>query len=215
MKTAMAASFQAIAFGALGFLMTSLFSLAARAHVDRLAAECKKASAAQVAEVNRGNARKDEFLAACAEATGGSGWCPQLIKPSPSGLEAFRCTYGPSQVYRFVHPDEETWEHAFKAVRMIQTLQQEKVRVCEIYYWWRPEPFNTNAGGAPTRHPFGTSVDVRFCSMADMEKAHKRLCEWRAEGELRAVGYYGSRELHFGIADRIGNTWGKDCPGRL
>src|SRR5688572_11370491 len=111
MKTAMAAT----------FVTMSLSIFNARAHIERLAAECKKASAEQVAEVNRGNAKTDEFLAACAEATGGSPWCPQLIKPSSTGLTAFRCTYGPSQIYRFIHPDESTWEHAFKAVRMVQS----------------------------------------------------------------------------------------------
>lgn len=197
--------------GALAVVLGLRAVFAASAISATRAIDCQKASPAQVAEVNRGLARQDEFLAAFAKATGGSGWCSQLIRPSPTGREVFRCTYGDQQVYRLVHPDPDTWKHAFKAVRMIQALQGEKIRVCEIYYWWRPEPFNTNAGGAPTRHPYGTSVDVRFCSMADMEKAHRRLCAWRAAGELRAVGYYGSRELHFGIADRIGNTWGKDC----
>jgi hypothetical protein len=84
--------------------------------------------------------------------------------------------------------------------------------VALIYNWWRPEPYNKNVGGAPGRHPFGTSVDVRMETMSDMETAFVQLCKWRKAGELRAVGYYGSTALHFGIGDHTGNTWGKDCP---
>jgi hypothetical protein len=44
-----------------------------------------------------------------------------------------------------------------------------------------------------------------------MEKAFSQLCKWRAQGRLRAVGYYGSTGLHFGIGDKTANTWGKSC----
>ena len=99
-----------------------------------------------------------------------------------------------------------------EASQLVKELEKKGIKVCLIYNWWRPEPYNANVGGAAGRHPYGTSVDTRMCTLADMEKAFTQLCEWREEGRLRAIGYYGSTGLHFGMGDAVANTWGKDCP---
>lgn len=173
---------------------------------------CQRANSVQVAEVNRGLAKLEDFLATCAQATNGSRWCNEVVRPNPASSSIFHCTYGTSQPHNLIHPDERTWDNAFKAIAIVEQLESEGIKTCTIYNWWRPEPYNRNVGGAPGRHPFGTSVDVRFCSMQDMERAHKRLCQLRKQGYVRAVGYYGTTALHFGIGDRSGNTWGKNCP---
>jgi hypothetical protein len=172
---------------------------------------CRPANARQIAEVNSGNKKAEEFLNYCEIRTSNSHWCSQVIRPNPESRSIFRCTYGASQPHQLIHPDESTWENAIKAIELVQRLEMKDIRVCLIYNWWRPEPYNGNVGGAAGRHPFGTSVDVRFCSMQDMEKAFRQLCIWRKEGHLRALGYYGSTGLHLGIADRTANTWGKSC----
>lgn len=177
--------------------------------VDALS--CMKANSLQVGEVNRGFAKLGKFLSSCAQSSQGSRWCNELVRPNPDSVSRFHCTYGVSQPHNLIHPDENTWSYAFKAVGIVQLLESEGIRVCSIYNWWRPEPYNGNVGGAPGRHPFGTSVDVRFCSTEDMEQAHLRLCQLRKQGHVRAVGYYGTTALHFGIADQVGNTWGKSC----
>lgn len=173
---------------------------------------CTKATAIQISEVNKGNLLKDTFLAECADATGDSLWCQQVIRPNPSSISTFRCTYGASQLHQLIHPSRTTWKNAIEAVNMVQDLEDLGIEVCQIYNWWRPAPYNGNVGGAAGRHPYGTSVDVRFCSKADMERAHKQLCKWRKQGRMRALGYYGSTGLHFGVGDRTANTWGKGCP---
>lgn len=173
---------------------------------------CKKASVAQIAVVNQGNLKLQKFLRECSSATNNSSWCSQLTRPNPSSTSIFQCTYGANQPHTLIHPDEGTWSNAFKAVQLVEDLQTSGIKPCHIYNWWRPEPYNQNVGGAPGRHPYGTSIDVRFCSMSDMEKAFLRLCKWRSQGRLRALGYYGSTGLHFGIGDLVGNTWGKSCP---
>lgn len=173
---------------------------------------CRQASANQIAEVNRGFGKLQRFLSECASATNGSHWCNEVARPNPSSVSVFHCTYGTSQPHNLIHPDESTWTNAFRAIRLVQELEAKNIKACLIYNWWRPEPYNKNVGGAAGRHPFGTSIDVRFCSMADMENAHRELCAWRKQGRIRAVGYYGTTALHFGIGDQAGNTWGKACP---
>jgi hypothetical protein len=173
---------------------------------------CVKASRSEIATVDRGNAKKTLFLEQCAAATADSIWCTQLIRPNPDSLDIFHCTYGANQIHQLIHPDESTWANAFNSVKLVEELQKEGIQVCEIYNWWRPEPYNRNVGGAPGRHPNGTSSDVRFCTKEDQEKAFLRLCEARKQGRLRAIGYYPSAALHFGIGDSRGNTWGKNCP---
>lgn len=173
---------------------------------------CAKANSSQISQINVGNQKKNEFLDYCGSVTNGSSWCQQLIRPNPSSLSTFRCTYGSTQVHQLIHPDTKTWVHAAQAVRLVERLGGMGIKVCQIYNWWRPEPYNKNVGGAAGRHPYGTSVDVRFCSKSDQEKAHKVLCQWRAKGEMRALGYYSSESLHFGIGDATPNTWGKSCP---
>lgn len=175
-------------------------------------AVCSKANSSQIAVLNQGNSKKEKFLSACADETNRSPWCEQLIRPNPSSKSSFQCTYGANQVHQLIHPDENTWENAFQAVRLVERLEQNNVKVCLIYNWWRPEPYNKNVGGAAGRHPYGTSVDVRLCSKNDQSKAHSLLCKWRKQGELRALGYYSSTALHFGVGDNIANTWGKSCP---
>lgn len=173
---------------------------------------CASASKTQLSVVNQGNTLYDTFLTGCLSATNNSAWCQQLTRPNPDSRSTFKCTYGSAQPHRLIHPDQKTWKNAYQAVKLIQRLQNQGVSVAEIYNWWRPEPYNKNVGGAAGRHPFGTSVDVRFSTMTDMKKAHALLCQWRAGGEMRALGYYGSTGLHFGIGDATANTWGKSCP---
>jgi hypothetical protein len=173
---------------------------------------CKRASATQISEVKRGNSKLNDFLDYCGRNTEGSNWCQQLIRPNPASASTFRCTYGDNLPHTLVHPDQATWKYAAQAVRLVERLEQSGVKVCEIYNWWRPEPYNKNVAGAASRHPAGTSVDVRFCSLPDTERAHKILCAWRKQGALRALGHYGSTGLHLGIGDTIANTWGKSCP---
>lgn len=173
---------------------------------------CTKATASQLSVVNQGNVKKDQFLQQCARATGGSAWCAQLIRPNPSSISTFRCTYGANQVHQLIHPQESTWQNAFNAVRLIQELEQKGYRVSLIYNWWRPEPYNKNVGGAAGRHPLGTSIDVRFASNSDANRAFNELCKYRKQGRIRAIGHYGTSALHFGIGDRTGNTWGRTCP---
>jgi hypothetical protein len=172
---------------------------------------CTVASQAQRSKVNEGNAKANLFLARCRETTGNSRWCEELMRPNPASREVFACTYGENQPHRLINPDENTWVNAFKAAQLVRDLEALGVRVAQIYNWWRPEPYNANVGGSRTRHPFGVSVDVRFASLDDMEKAHSLLCEFRRRGRLRALGYYGSTGLHFGIGDSNPNTWGKEC----
>lgn len=69
---------------------------------------------------------------------------------------------------------------------------------------------DANVGGAAGRHPFG-SVDVRFKTKNGQAKAHKELCKSRKLGRLRALGFYPGTGLHFGMGDKVANTWGKSC----
>lgn len=174
---------------------------------------CRRANASQIEEVDEGNEQRSLFLAKCARETGSSPWCAQLVRPNPSSISTFRCTYGEEQPHQLIHPGSETWKFAIEAVKLIHDLEDEGICTRQIYNWWRPEPYNGNVGGAAGRHPYGTAVDVRFCSMEDMERAFSSLCEYREQGRLRALGYYGSTGLHLGIGDRTANTWGKSCPG--
>lgn len=173
---------------------------------------CQKANNTQIKAVNLGNSKKDEFLKQCAAVTSNSPWCEQLVRPNPESLPIFMCTYGLTQLHQLIHPDTSTWKHAFAAVKLIQELEQKGFRVQQIYNWWRPEPYNKNVGGASGRHPFATSVDVRFFTNEDADRAFLELCNFRKAGRIRAIGHYGTNALHFGMADTRGNTWGRLCP---
>lgn len=173
---------------------------------------CVKATSSQIAVVNQGNLKKDAFLEQCALATAGSPWCNQLVRPNPDSISTFRCTYGTNQMHQLIHPNENTWKHAFNAVKLIQELEQKGFRIKIVYNWWRPEPYNKNVGGAAGRHPMGTSVDVRFVTNSQADQAFLELCKYRKQGRVRAIGHYGTNALHFGIGDSTGNTWGKSCP---
>lgn len=175
---------------------------------------CSRATRDNLVTVDAGNRKLNKFLSECAAATKNSSWCAQLIRPNPSSKSAFSCTYGSDQPHTLINPDEKTWKNAFLAATLVGELAARGIAIAQIYNWWRPEPYNKNVGGAAGRHPFGTSVDVRFKTMSDMEKAHKQLCAWRAQGRIRAVGYYGSTGLHFGIGDKLANTWGKSCSSK-
>ncbi len=174
-------------------------------------AACRAASASQLKEVDHGNQHAAEFLEGCYAKTGNSRWCKEVMRPNPSSINTFRCTYGNNRPHQLVHPSSSTWKNAYQAVQLVEELEDLGICVSLIYNWWRPEPYNANVGGAAGRHPFGTSVDVRFCSMSHMERAFKQLCTWRRQGRLRALGYYGSTGLHLGIGDGTANTWGKSC----
>jgi hypothetical protein len=173
---------------------------------------CVKATRTQISTVDLGNTKLNQFMSRCYAETNNSQWCKQVARPNPDSHSTFDCTYSVDQAHYFVHPDEKTWAFAITAVKLVKELQALGVNVSTIYNWWRPEPYNKNVGGAAGRHPFGTSVDVRFASKSDQEKAHKQLCKWRSQGRLRALGYYSSTALHFGIGDKVANTWGKSCP---
>lgn len=176
-------------------------------------AGCRRADRAQTALVDRGNALKDRYLAACARSGADPALCAQSVRPNPESRAVFVCTYGESQPHQLIHPDPAVWADAFKALALVSELSRKGIESCLINNWWRPEPYNANVGGAPGRHPAGTSVDVKFCSPSDRERAFVELCRLRRQGRLRALGYYpGSTVLHLGVGDRSANTWGKSCP---
>lgn len=173
---------------------------------------CGKASKSQLRSINQGNMKKEKFLTQCRAATDNSSWCDQLVRPNPASKNIFACTYGTSQPHQLIHPNESTWKNAINTIKLIQDLDAKGMKTCLIYNWWRPEPYNKNVGGAAGRHPYGTSVDVRFCDDATAVLAFNELCRQRRAGRIRAIGYYGSASLHFGIGDATANTWGKSCP---
>lgn len=177
----------------------------------RNALACAKATKGQKTSINQGNQKKTKFLAKCKAATNNSAWCDQLIRPNPTSKNVFQCTYGASQPHQLIHPNESTWTHAINAVKLIQALDAKGMKTCLIYNWWRPQPYNRNVGGAAGRHPFGTSVDVRFCDEPTAELAFNELCRLRRQGKIRAIGFYGTSALHFGMGDSKANTWGRSC----
>ncbi|MES3038115.1 MAG: hypothetical protein V4736_09435 [Bdellovibrionota bacterium] len=172
---------------------------------------CVRATTKQISVINTGNLKKKKFLETCLAQTGKSPWCNQLVRPNPSSVGTFRCTYGASQTHQLIHPDEATWKNAIGAVNLIKSLEKKGLKACQIYNWWRPEPYNANVGGAAGRHPFATSVDVRMCSDHEAIVAFDALCVARKQGKIRAIGYYGGSALHFGVGDKTGNTWGRNC----
>lgn len=141
--------------------------------------------------------------------------CEQLTQPNPASAKIFTCTYGTFLPHQLIDPDESTWEYAFQGAKIVMELQKNNVKVNRIYNWWRPEPYNKNVGGAPGRHPEGTSIDVRMSDMNNTTKARALLCKWRSNNAgykaLNALGYYGSTGIHFGVADNWENTWGDPC----
>lgn len=177
-----------------------------------LNADCIKANQKQIEEVNLGNAKREQFLSYCYQETGNSCWCDQLVRPNIKSLAVFQCTYGDQQAHQLIHPDEATWVFAIEAVKIVKDIIAMKLEVKEIYNWWRPEPYNKNVGGAAGRHPYGTSVDIRFATKSMQDKAFARLCDMRKKGRLRAVGYYPSTAIHLGVGDKNPNTWGAACP---
>ena len=179
--------------------------------VGELSNGCSHATAAQISQVNLGAAKREVFLKQCIVETKSQKYCAQVARPNPDSHSTFDCTYSISQAHTFVHPDEKTWKYAIEAVKLVQELEAKGIKVVNIYNWWRPEPYNKNVGGAAGRHPFGTSVDVRFASKTEQNRAQKELCKYRAQGRLRAVGYYSGTGLHLGVGDRAANTWGKSC----
>ncbi len=178
---------------------------------DILAAGCLKASSSQKESVGLGLTKKEEFLQLCNRETNGSHWCSEIVRPNPRSASTFRCTYGSSQSHVLIHPNERTWKYPIAAVKIIQDLEAKGISVRQIYNWWRPEPYNKNVGGAAGRHPYGTSVDVRFSSSGVADRAFRELCTMRKQGRLRAIGHYGSSSLHIGVGDNTANTWGKRC----
>lgn len=178
---------------------------------DIQALGCVKPSSSQKKQVNLGLSKKERFLQRCYKETKNSSWCAQLVRPNPSSINTFRCTYGSSQAHNLIHPDEKTWQYPIAGVRILQDLQKKGIKIKQIYNWWRPEPYNKNVGGAAGRHPYGTSIDVRFTSSSQANTAFKELCKMRKAKRLRAIGHYGSASLHIGVGDRTANTWGKSC----
>lgn len=174
---------------------------------------CSHATAAQIAQVNLGVAKRASFLKQCVASTNSTKYCEQIARPNPDSHKSFDCTYSASQAHVFVHPDEKTWKYAIDAVKIVLELEKKGIQVATIYNWWRPEPYNKNVGGAAGRHPYGTSVDVRFPSKTHQNNAQRELCKYRAQGRIRAVGYYSGTGLHFGMGDKTANTWGKSCSG--
>ncbi len=173
---------------------------------------CKHASAEQIAYINLGASKLNQFLKKCYSETNSKKWCDQVARPNPASHSTFDCTYSPTQPHFFIHPSESMWSNAIGAVKLVQELETKNIKIDLIYNWWRPEPYNANVGGAAGRHPFGTSVDVRFINKSEQNKAHAELCKIRKQGRLRALGYYSGTGLHFGMGDKVANTWGKPCP---
>ncbi len=173
---------------------------------------CAHANNGQFTQVNLGLSKLDYFLNRCYSETNSKAWCDQVARPNPDSRPTFNCTYSPQQPHFLIHPDENTWAHAIQAVKLVQEMVSLGIGVEVIYNWWRPEPYNANVGGAAGRHPYGTSVDVRFKNKAEQNRAHQKLCEWRSHGRLRALGYYPGTGLHLGVGDTQANTWGKGCP---
>jgi hypothetical protein len=180
--------------------------------VETLSNGCKHATAAQKSQLDLGVSKRNLFLERCYEEAGSKKWCDQVARPNPESHGTFDCTYSKEQAHVFVHPSEDTWAYAIGAVKLVTELEAKSIAVATIYNWWRPEPYNANVGGAAGRHPYGTSVDVRFPNKIEQNKAHRELCKWRKQGRLRALGYYSGTGLHFGIGDKVANTWGKSCP---
>lgn len=180
--------------------------------VISLANGCKHPTQKQLDQVNQGLKKLNQFLSKCYSETTSKKWCDQVARPNPDSYSMFSCTYAASQPHYFIHPDESTWKYAVQAVKLVQELEKSGTKIDIIYNWWRPEPYNVNVGGAAGRHPFGTSVDVRFVNKAEQNKAHKQLCAYRKQGRLRALGYYPGTGLHLGVGDSNPNTWGKECP---
>ena len=174
---------------------------------------CTRASLSQIAQVNLGAPKHRGFVEKCFSETKSLKYCQQIARPNPDSHRTFDCTYSREQAHVFVHPDERTWSYAIEAVKIVTELEAKGIKVERIYNWWRPEPYNKNVGGSATRHPYGTSVDVRFASKTDQNKAQAELCKMRAKGRIRAVGYYSGTGLHLGIGDKAANTWGKSCSG--
>ncbi|WP_041583657.1 hypothetical protein AB1A81_17090 [Bdellovibrio bacteriovorus] len=178
---------------------------------DIQALGCVKASTSQKKQVNLGLSKKEEFLQKCSKETNGSSWCDELVRPNPRSSNTFKCTYGSSQAHNLIHPVEGTWKYPIEGVRILQDLSAKGIKISQIYNWWRPEPYNKNVGGAAGRHPYGTSIDVRFSSNSEADRAFRELCKMRKAKRLRAIGHYGSASLHIGVGDRTANTWGKSC----
>lgn len=178
---------------------------------DIVALGCVRPSSSQKSMVNLGLSKKERFLRRCVEETGSTTWCSQVARPNPSSRNTFACTYGSSQAHNLIHPDESTWRYPIGGIKILKDLQRKGIRISHIYNWWRPEPYNRNVGGAAGRHPYGTSIDVRFSSSSEANRAFALLCRMRAQGRLRAIGHYGSASLHIGVGDRTANTWGKSC----
>jgi hypothetical protein len=172
---------------------------------------CQKASSSQVSKVNQGNAQHTAFKDKCLKATANAQLCSEVERPNPESKSVFTCTYGAAQPNLLIHPSASTWKNAYKAIQLIDKLKAKGLCVKQIYNWWRPEPYNQNVGGASGRHPFGTSVDVRFCTNKDATRAFDELCKYRSRGEVRALGYYGSTGVHIGVGDSSANTWGREC----
>lgn len=181
-------------------------------YVDIMSNGCKHATSTQITQVNLGVSKRTQYLNRCYQETGSKTWCDQTARPNPDSHRTFDCTYSPEQAHVFVHPSDSTWQYPIGAVKLVLELQKMGIKVSTIYNWWRPEPYNGNVGGAAARHPYGTSVDVRFPDKVNQNKAHAQLCKWRKAGRLRALGYYSGTGLHFGMGDRTANTWGKSCP---
>lgn len=176
----------------------------------------RKASRRQIAQVNKGNERMYIFLKKCQEAVGEHRYkifCDQIIRPNPLSRHIFNCTYGNEQPHQLIHPSESTWKYAITAIQLLTQVSEYGAEACEIRNWWRPEPYNKNVDGAAGRHPYGTAVDVHFCSKTDQINAHVHLCRLRAKGKLRALGFYPSNTLHLGVGDRKASTWGRSCSG--
>ena len=176
--------------------------------------KCRKASKKQKAPVDQGNKRMYTFLQECNKVMKGhlyKTFCDQVIRPNPASRAIFHCTYGKDQPHQLIHPDRKTWKHAFNAIQLLQEMSAMGIETCEIRNWWRPEPYNKNVSGSPTRHPFGVSVDVHFCTKTDQINAFKQLCRFRKQGRIRAIGFYSSNVLHLGMGDKRANTWGRSC----
>lgn len=164
-----------------------------------------------ILEVQNGIKLKDEFLDQCKRSTNAEKWCLQVIRGNPERENVFDRIFGREMPHQLIHPDKKTWKYAIGAVSLVDQLERKGVRVVQIYNWWRPAKYNRAVGGAAGRHPFGTSVDVRFQSPREAVRAFDLLCKARKAGKVRALGYYGNSGVHIGVGDHNPNTWGRGC----
>lgn len=137
-----------------------------------------------------------------------------MTHPNNKSEMEFRCTYPDAKTHVLIPPDPTKWELSFRGALELQKIEAAGVCVKEIYNYDRPEPYNNNVQGAPGRHPYGTAIDIEFCTKADARKAVQAFCKQRTPGdvEIKSVGTYSSGiRIHLGNVKPRRGDWGGGC----